>query len=195
VIALSCIAKSRKEHLLSAHPSSQRIANARAALALLWAAAVVLAIGDRVPTTDADIPVGAAVLLAAYPLIDVAASLAGAPRHPHATALRVNATISAIAAVFVGATAFGSDAGATLTAFGIWAVVSGAIQFVLALRGTRQAPMLISGGLSTVAGISFLSAAGMHDAHLATLGGYMAVGAVLYLVAGRGRRATMPLQG
>jgi hypothetical protein len=47
--------------------------------------------------------------------------------------------------------------------------------------------MLISGGLSTLAGISFLSAAGMHDAHLAVLGGYMAVGAVLYLGAGRGR--------
>ena len=50
--------------------------------------------------------------------------------------------------------------------------------------------MLISGGLSTLAGISFLSAAGMHDAHLAVLGGYMAVGGVLYLVSTRGPRAT-----
>jgi hypothetical protein len=179
---------------LSAHPSSQRIAIARAVLALVWAAAVVVAIGDRVPTTDEEITVAAAVLLAAYPLIDVAASLASARRLPDATALRVNATISTIAAVCVGATAFGSDAGATLTAFGVWAVVSGAIQFVLALRGTRQVPMLISGGLSTVAGISFLSVAGMHDAHLAILGGYMAVGAVLYLVSAR-RSPTTPLPG
>ena len=165
-------------------------------LALIWAAAVVVAIGDRVPTTDAEIPVAAAALLAAYPLIDVVASLlASAHRQPDATPLHVNATISTLAAVGVAATAFGADAAATLTAFGVWAVVSGAIQFVLALRGTRQAPMLISGGLSTLAGISVFSAAGMHDAHLAVLGGYMAVGAVLYLVSTPRRRATEPLAG
>jgi hypothetical protein len=180
---------------LSAHLTSQRIVVARAVLALIWAAAVVVAIGDRVPTTDVEIPVAAAALLAAYPLIDVLASLAGAHRQPDATPLRVNATISTLAAVSVGATAFAADAAATLTAFGAWAVVSGAIQFVLALRGTRQVPMLISGGLSTLAGISFFSAAGMHDAHLAVLGGYMAVGAVLYLVSARRRRATEPLAG
>jgi hypothetical protein len=55
--------------------------------------------------------------------------------------------------------------------------------------------MLISGGLSTLAGISFLSAAGMHDAHLAVLGGYMAAGAVLYLTSIRHRLATEPLAG
>jgi hypothetical protein len=152
----------------------------------------VLAIGDRVPTTDTDIPIAAAALLTAYPLIDVVAALAGARLGQHATALRVNAAISALAAVVVGATAFGSDAGAALAAFGAWAVVSGALQFVLALRGTRQVAMLVSGGLSTVAGISFLTAAGMHDAHLAVLGGYMAVGAVLFLVSARRGRATAP---
>jgi hypothetical protein len=175
--------------------SAQRIAIARAVLALIWAAAVVLAIGDRVPTTDAEIPVAAAALLAAYPLIDVLASLAGAHRQPHATLLRVNAAISTLATLGLAATAFGADAAATLTAFGVWAVVSGAIQLVLALRGNRQAPLLISGGLSTLAGISFLSAAGMHDAHLAVLGGYMAAGAVLYLISIRPRRAAGPLAG
>jgi hypothetical protein len=69
------------------------------------------------------------------------------------------------------------------------------MQLVLALRGSRQVPMLVSGGLSTLAGISFLSAAGMHDAHLAVLGGYMAGGAVLYLVSARGGRAIAPLAG
>jgi len=180
---------------LSAHPSPQRIAVARAALALVWAAAIVIAIGDRVPTTDTDLPIAAAALLTAYPLIDVIASLGSARLQPHATALHVNAAISAIAAVSVGATAFGADAGAALAAFGAWAVVSGAMQFVLALRGSRQVPMFISGGLSTLAGISFLSAAGMRDAHLAVLGGYMAVGAVLYLVSARRGRATAPLAG
>jgi hypothetical protein len=180
---------------LPAHLSSQRIAIARAGLALIWAAAVVVAIAHRVPTTDAELPVTAAALLAAYPLIDVLASLASAHGRPDATPLRVNAAISALAAVGIGATAFGADAAATLRAFGVWAVVSGTIQFVLALRGTRRLPMLISGGLSTLAGLSFLSAAGMHDAHLAVLGGYMAVGAALYLASTLRRRATTPLAG
>ncbi len=42
--------------------------------------------------------------------------------------------------------------------------------------------MIVSGGLSTVAGLSFVAAAGEHDAHLAMLAGYAALGAVLYLV-------------
>jgi hypothetical protein len=50
--------------------------------------------------------------------------------------------------------------------------------------------MIVSGGLSTIAGISFLAASGMDDAHLATVGGYMALGALLYLLwAHRGRTA------
>src|ERR687893_2672365 len=110
--------------------SSQRIVIARAVLALIWAAAVVVAIGDRVPTTDAELPVVAAALIAAYPLIDVVASLAGARRRLDGTPLRLNAAISTLAAVGLGATALGGDAGAVLTAFGAWAVVSGAIQLV-----------------------------------------------------------------
>jgi uncharacterized membrane protein HdeD (DUF308 family) len=158
----------------------------RAVLALLWAAALVLAVGDRVPTTDADLPFAVAAILTTYPLIDAGASIVAG--------LRLNAAISAIAAVAVGATAFGADAGATLIAFGLWAAVSGAIQFGVAVHRRRrdggQVAMLISGGLSTLAGISFLSAAGMDDAHLATLAGYMAFGAVLYLVSARPRRTS-----
>jgi uncharacterized membrane protein HdeD (DUF308 family) len=165
----------------------------RAALALLWAAALLLAVGDRVPTTDADLPIAAAALLTTYPLIDAVASVVVAGRQGAAQrVLRVNAAISAAAAVAVGIAAFGSTAGATLAAFGVWAAVSGAIQFGVALhrrhRDGGQVAMLVSGGLSTIAGVSFLSAAGMDEAHLATLGGYMALGAVLYLVSARRRR-------
>lgn len=160
---------------------------ARAALALVWAGALVLAVGHKVPTTDAELPAAAAALLATYPLIDVIASAF--------SGRRVNAAISATAAIAIAVTGFGSDAGATLIAFGAWAIISGAIQFATALHHRRsasggQVAMLISGGLSTLAGISFLSAASMDDAHLAMLGGYMAVGAVLYLVAAaRGHHA------
>jgi len=42
--------------------------------------------------------------------------------------------------------------------------------------------MIVSGALSTIAGISFLAASGNDEAHLATLAGYMALGALLFLL-------------
>ncbi len=103
----------------------QRIAVLRAVLALVWAAAVVLALGDDVPRTGSDIPVAAALLLAGYPLIDVVASVLGAgAQGASARVLRINAAIGLLAVVAVGAAALTSDAGATLVAFGAWAAVT-----------------------------------------------------------------------
>jgi uncharacterized membrane protein HdeD (DUF308 family) len=164
----------------------QRIANVRAVLALVWAAALVIAVGDHVPSTNSDVPIAAAALLASYPAIDVIASIAAAlGTGASGRALRINAAISALAVAAIAAAAFGADAGATLVAFGAWAAVSGAIQFGVAVRRRavgRQLPMIVSGGLSTIAGVSFLAASGMDDAQLATVGGYMALGALLYLL-------------
>jgi uncharacterized membrane protein HdeD (DUF308 family) len=145
------------------------------------------------------VPIAAAALLASYPAIDVVASIAGALRtEASPRVLRINAALSALAVAAIGAAAFGADAGATLAAFGAWAAVSGAIQFGAAVRRRgegRQLPMIVSGGLSTVAGISFLAASGMDDAHLANVGGYMALGALLYLLwAHRSRTAPRTAQ-
>jgi uncharacterized membrane protein HdeD (DUF308 family) len=170
----------------------QRIAVVRALLALIWAAAVVLAVGDDVPTTDTDLPTTAALLVASYPLIDVVASLLGSA-FADARVLRINAAVSALAVVGIAIAAFGSDAGATLIAFGAWAAVSGAIQLGIAIHRRRaeghQLPMIVSGGVSTIAGLSFIAAAGDDKAHLATLAGYMAVGALLYLLGARRNQA------
>jgi uncharacterized membrane protein HdeD (DUF308 family) len=174
----------------------QRIAIVRALLALVWAAALVIAVGDDVPSTSSDVPIAAAALLASYPAIDVVASIAATlGTDASRRVLGINAAISALAVAAIGVTAFGADAGATLAAFGAWAAVSGAIQFAVAvhLRRTegRQLPMIVSGGLSTIAGIGFLAASGMDDAHLAGVGGYMALGAVLYLLSAH-RSQTAP---
>jgi uncharacterized membrane protein HdeD (DUF308 family) len=163
----------------------RQIIVARAGFALVWAAAVVIAVGNKVPTTDTELPTAAALLLASYPLIDVVASLVAAT-FTDTRALRINAAVSALAVVGISAAAFGSDAGSTLAAFGAWAVVSGAIQLGMALHRRRarggQLPMIVSGGLSTLAGLSFIAASRNDEAHLATLAGYMAFGAVLYLL-------------
>lgn len=159
----------------------------RAVLALAWAAAFVIAVGSKVPSTGSDVPVAAAALLASYPVIDIVASIAGAlGTGASGRVLRVNAAIGVLAVVAIGAAAFGADAGATLVAFGAWAAVSGAIQLGVAvhLRRTqgRQLPMIVSGALSTIAGLGFVASAGTDGAHLAVVGGYMALGAVLYLL-------------
>jgi hypothetical protein len=171
----------------------QRIAIVRAVLALAWAAALVIAVGDRVPSTNSDVPIAAAALLASYPAIDVVASIAALQgTDASGRVLRINAAISALAVAAIGAMAFGADAGATLAAFGSWAAVSGAIQLGVAVHrrraGGRELPMIVSGGLSTIAGISFLATSGMDDANLASLGGYMALGALLYLLWARRTR-------
>ena len=163
----------------------RRITVVRASLALVWAAAVAIAVKDKAPTTDTELPAAAAAVLASYPLIDVIASLLGSA-FANTRVLRVNAAVGALAVVGIAISAFGSDAGATLVAFGVWAAVSGAIQLGMAIHRRRthrrQLPMIVSGGLSTVAGLSFIAASGNEEAHLATLAGYMALGALLFLL-------------
>jgi hypothetical protein len=53
--------------------------------------------------------------------------------------------------------------------------------------------MIVSGGLSTIAGLGLVMQSGGNDAHLSYLGGYMALGALLYLVGAlRGRTQPSP---
>src|SRR5262249_61473282 len=84
--------------------SPGRIAIVRAALALAWAAALVIVLGDDVPSTSSDVPTAAAALLASYPAIDVVASIAAALRTDAAT-LRINAAVGVLAIVAIGVTA------------------------------------------------------------------------------------------
>lgn len=180
--------RSPSSPLSPAVPRGRRIAVVRAAVALVWAGALAVAVGDDVPTTSSSLPALVAVLLTGYPLVDAVSSAleAAVTGARDALVLRANAGLSALAAVALGVASFGGDAGATLATFGAWAFASGAVQLGVALRRRRsrgrQLPMVVSGGLSALAGLSFAAAASQEDAHLAALAGYAAVGAVLYLV-------------
>jgi uncharacterized membrane protein HdeD (DUF308 family) len=94
-------------------------------------------------------------------------------------ALGLAAGIGMIIAVF-------STIGTALLVFGIWALLSGAIQLVTAIRRRRavgaQWPMIISGGLSVIAGASFAAMSGSAASGLATVAGYSAFGAFWFLV-------------
>ena len=160
-------------------PSLRRLYFVRFAFALVWAALVIV-IGSALD------PLSVA-LLVLYPVFDVAAAVADARsargRKPFA-GLYVNMAVSLLAGVGL-ALAASSGLPAILRVWGIWAVVAGLTQLVVALvrRGMGgQWPMIISGAISTVAGASFIvQATGPHPS-LTALGGYAVLGGIFFMV-------------
>jgi uncharacterized membrane protein HdeD (DUF308 family) len=158
----------------------------RVVFSVIWVA-LVFATSASLMSKDKPTAV-AAVLLVVYPLWDAIATLlerrmAGAGATNRVTtgnmALGLAAGIGMIIAVF-------STIGTTLLVFGIWALLSGAIQLTVAIRrrGTvgAQWPMIISGGLSVLAGATFAAMSGSATSKLSTLAGYSAFGAFWFLV-------------
>ncbi|MEV7683055.1 hypothetical protein AB0O64_31570 [Streptomyces sp. NPDC088341] len=94
-------------------------------------------------------------------------------------ALGLATTIGMIIAVF-------STIGTALLVFGIWALLSGAIQLVVAIRRRRtvgaQWPMIISGGQSVLAGAAVAGMSASATSSLSTVAGYSAFGAFWFLV-------------
>ncbi|MCX5254663.1 DUF308 domain-containing protein [Streptomyces canus] len=157
----------------------------RAAFSLIWVALVATTSASLVSTDKPTVI--AAVLLVIYPLWDVIATLlerrmAGADSTDRLgttnMALGLAATAGMIIAVF-------STIGTALLVFGIWALLSGAIQLVVAIRRRRtvgaQWPMVISGGLSVLAGASFAAMSASATSGLSTVVGYSAFGAFWFL--------------
>jgi uncharacterized membrane protein HdeD (DUF308 family) len=158
----------------------------RVAFSLIWVALVVATSASLV---SADKPtVIAAVLLVIYPLWDAIATLlerrmagTGSTDRLGTTnmALGLAATAGMITAVF-------STIGTALLVFGIWALLAGAIQLVVAIRRRRtvgaQWPMVISGGLSVLAGASFAAMSASATSGLSSVAGYSGFGALWFLV-------------
>jgi uncharacterized membrane protein HdeD (DUF308 family) len=129
----------------------------------------------------------AVTLLVLYPLFDVAAAVIDA-RASRATGsptlLYVNVAISLIAAVglaFAGA----SGIPAVLRVWGAWAVVAGLIQLIVGVTRRKmggQWPMIISGGISVLAGGSFIAAASADNPALTNAIGYAIPGAIFFLI-------------
>jgi hypothetical protein len=158
----------------------------RVIFSLIWVA-LVFTTSASLKSTDTPTLV-AAVLLVVYPLWDVVATLlerrmAGTGSTSRVSAINMAlglaATIGMIIAVLF-------TIGTALLVFGIWALISGAIQLVVAIRRRRtvgaQWPMIISGGLSVLAGAAFAAMSGSASSGLSTLAGYSAFGAFWFLV-------------
>nr|SBP01145.1 putative transmembrane protein [Nonomuraea gerenzanensis] len=151
----------------------------RFGFAVVWAVLLFLIGPDAGPVSVA--------LLVIYPLFDVAAAVvdlrtSGAAR-PTA-ALYVNLALSLLTAIGLAVTA-GTGAAAVLRVWGAWAITAGIVQLVVAVRRRRlggQWAMILSGGISTVAGTGFILQAGTPAASLTSLAGYATVGGVFFLV-------------
>jgi uncharacterized membrane protein HdeD (DUF308 family) len=159
---------------------------ARTVFSLVWVALVfVLAAGVTTATKPS---VAAIVLLTVYPLWDLIATIFDIRATPTASHLPqyLNVAIGAVATVGVAVSLLSSLTPA-LIVFGVWAFLSGAVQLFLGIRRRKpiggQWPMIISGGLSVLAGISFVATSGAPKTGLTTLAGYSAFGAFWYLVA------------
>jgi uncharacterized membrane protein HdeD (DUF308 family) len=157
----------------------RRLYFARFAFAVVWAA-VTFAIADELNPL-------AATFLVIYPLVDAAAAVidlrssrtTGSP-----TLLRVNVVVSLLAAVGL-AVAGGSSIPAVLRVWGVWAVVAGLVQLIVGVTRRRmggQWPMIISGGISVLAGASFILGASAAAPTLVNAAGYAIPGGIFFLI-------------
>ncbi|MEV4512638.1 hypothetical protein AB0K00_27165 [Dactylosporangium sp. NPDC049525] len=138
-------------------------------------------------TTASDIGPVSATLLVLYPLFDAAAAIidARSSRATRSTAgLYANVVISLLTAAGL-AVACSSGIPAVLRVWGVWAVVAGLAQLIVGLIRRPmggQWPMIVSGGISVLAGTSFFIQAGASDATLSNLAGYAFLGGIFFLV-------------
>lgn len=187
--------------------TTRRLYLIRGVIALVWAGLLVVAVSSGGSLTpEQAIPAFAIALLISYPLIDVIASLidAGSSRHGacrNAAVQFINAAISAVAAAAIAiAASHGADA--ILLVFGAWALLTGLIQLILAIVRRRggtpgQLPMILSGSISSLAGVGFLLMAGKSELNLINLAAYATAGAIFFLASAwrlRSRRDTTGTQ-
>lgn len=165
----------------TAAPALRRLYFVRFGFALIWAVVLFLTASSIGPVS--------ATLLVIYPLFDVGAAIVDARSSRASRAalgLYVNIAISVIAAVGL-VFAVTSGIPAVLQVWGIWAVVAGLVQLIVALRRRNlggQWAMIASGTISTLAGISFFLQAAAPHASLSNLAGYALLGGIFFLLSG-----------
>ncbi|MDQ0775668.1 uncharacterized membrane protein HdeD (DUF308 family) [Streptomyces aurantiacus] len=163
----------------TAAPALRRLYLIRFLFALVWAA-VLLSLGS-------DLTLGVTALLVLYPAFDVAAAVFDA-RSARATrpakGLYANMAVSTAAAIGLAA-AGASGTADVLRVWGAWAIVSGLVQLVVALLRRAmggQWAMILSGGISVLAGASFVADAATADPSVTHLARYATLGGIFFLI-------------
>ena len=163
----------------------------RAAFSLVWVSLMLL-FAKSSPTLMV-------ALLLLYPAWDVLATFGDIRANRGTGSLLpqyVNIVVGSITTLLVGL-ALRSGVPAVLIVYGVWAWLTGLIQMLLGLRRRHQLggqwPMILSGGQSVLAGVSFVVMAHAPTMGVANLAGYSAFGALYFLLAAlRLRKVTLP---
>ncbi|MFL0358959.1 hypothetical protein [Curtobacterium flaccumfaciens] len=151
----------------------------RFAFQLVWALVLIL-------TASAGLSPLSVTLLLLYPLFDVGAALVDhrATRGTGSSSLLfVNMALSLLAAVGLGF-AVASGVPAVMVVWGLWAITAGAVQLIVGILRRRlggQWPMILSGGISVLAGAGFVVSASSSQS-VTGVGGYAVLGAVFFLI-------------
>lgn len=157
-----------------------RLYFARFAFAVVWAALLFPSGKHTGPALTA--------LLVVYPLVDATAVLwqlrfRGRTSGSQA-AEWTNVVVSTAVAVALG-WASTVSIGDALAVWGAWAAVSGIAQLVTAISRRSsggQIPQILSGAISTLAGINFLAQSAHHPTSVTSVGGYAVLGGVFFLI-------------
>ncbi|MCC3301690.1 hypothetical protein [Arthrobacter sp. zg-Y895] len=160
-------------------PVLRKLYFVRFGFAIVWAVLIALTASTLGPVSIA--------LLILYPLFDVAAAVvdhrASRASRP-GPLLLVNMALSLLTAVALGV-AVTSGVPAVLVVWGVWAITAGAVQLAVAISRLRlggQWPMILSGGISTLAGTGFILMSGTSAAALTGVAGYATLGGVFFLL-------------
>jgi uncharacterized membrane protein HdeD (DUF308 family) len=151
----------------------------RFGFAVVWAVLTVVLAKTLSP--------GAVALLVIYPLFDVAAAVvdfrSSGTTRPKAP-LYLNMGLSLLAAIGLAAAATSGIPG-VLRVWGVWAVTAGIVQLIVAVLRHRlggQWAMILSGGISVLAGASFILMAGKPNPSLTSIAGYATLGGIFFLI-------------
>lgn len=160
----------------------QKLYYTRVGFSVLWVALVSFFGRKSAPV--------ASVLLVIYPIWDVIGTILDIRSNRHNNTSKVpqyvNIAISSVTAL-VFAYTLQQGIVMTLIAFGAWAILTGAIQFILGLRRKKtmegQWPMIISGAQSVLGGTVNIVLAHNTNKGIPGLATYVAFGAFYFLLA------------
>lgn len=174
------MASAATAELVGTTPALRRLYVIRFVFAAAWAALLLV--------SGSDLTLGAKVLLILYPAFDVAAAVvdvrsARADGGP-VKGLYANIVVSSLATVGL-AVAGSSGVADVLRVWGAWAIISGLVQLFVGIARRPmggQWAMIVSGGISVLAGASFLGSASQDDPSVTSLAGYATLGGIFFLV-------------
>ncbi len=162
------------------------IAFTRAGAAVIWAIIYYIAVHGRHVLSGSDIPKLVGLLLVIYPMIDTVSCLSQWRLDGERPELRIGLVLDVLTIIVVLVATLGLHTGAVLGTFGAWAILSGLLQLTVAWRADRsrriQLPLILSGGISVIAGVTSLAMVSSHYAKLSNPVRYAVLGAAFFVI-------------